>query len=91
MERTKNPPKPAASERYTRKEGTSSEGRGTQVEKRSHRNQYTKSTKEGEGQAGSIRNPRPNRKCAHNHRESKAAHPRHLAKQQQKPGEDGYW
>ena len=56
------------------------------MEKRSHWNQYTKSPMEGEGQAGSIRNPRPNCKCAHNHRESKAAHPRHLAKQQKKMG-----
>ena len=31
------------------------------------------------------------RKRCSNNRESMAAHPKHLAKQQKKPGEDGYW
>ena len=43
---------------------------------------------EGEGQARSLGIPWPNRLCAHNHRYSKAAHLRLLAKQQRKPGED---
>ena len=43
---------------------------------------------EGEGQARSLGNPRPNRLCAQTHRYSKAAHLSHLAKQQRKPGED---
>ena len=43
---------------------------------------------EGEGQARSLGNPRPNRLRAHNHRDSKAAHLSHLAKQQRQPGED---
>ena len=44
---------------------------------------------EGEGQARSLGNSRPNRLCAHNPRYSKVAHLSHLAKQQRKPGEDG--
>ena len=32
---------------------------------------------------------RPNSKCAQNHSQSKVAHPRHPAKQQRKPGEEG--
>ena len=43
---------------------------------------------EGEGQARSLGIPWPNMQCAHNHRYSKAAHQRLLAKQQRKPGED---
>ena len=43
---------------------------------------------DGEGQARSLGNPRPNRLCAHTHRYSKAAHLTHQAKQQRKPGED---
>ena len=42
----------------------------------------------GERQARSLGMPRPNRLCVHNHWYSKAAHLRHLAKQQRKPGED---
>ena len=40
---------------------------------------------EGEGQARSLGIVRPNRLCKHNHRYSKAAHLRHLAKQQRMP------
>ena len=61
---------------------------GTLVEKRTHWNKETKSLMEGEGQARSLGNYRPNRLCAHNHRHSKVAHLSHLAKQQRKPGED---
>ena len=43
---------------------------------------------EGEGQARSLGNSRPNRLCAHNRRDSKVAHRSHLAKQQRKQGED---
>ena len=70
---------------------TPSRRQGTLGEKRRHWNQYTQSPTEGEGHVGSIRNSRPNSKHAHNPRESKVAHPRQLAKQQKKPGEDGYW
>ena len=61
---------------------------GTLVEKRTHWNKVNKSLMEGEGQARSLGNFRPNRPCAHNHRYSKVAHLSHLAKQQRKPGED---
>ena len=61
---------------------------GTLVKKRTHWNQETKSLMEGEGQARSLGNSRPNRLCAHNHRYSKVAHLSHMAKQQRKPGEN---
>ena len=61
---------------------------GTEVDKRTHRNKENKSLMEGEGQARSLGNSRPNRLCSHNHRNSKVAHLSHLAKQQRKPGED---
>ena len=55
---------------------------GTLVEKRTHWSKDTKSLMEGEGQARSLGNSRPN------HRYSKVVHLRHLAKPQRKPGED---
>ena len=61
---------------------------GTLVEKRTHWHKENKSLMEGEGQARSLGNSRPNRLCAHNHRYSKVAHLSHLAKQHRKPGED---
>ena len=61
---------------------------GTKVEKRTNWNKENKSLMEGEGQARSLVNSRPDRLGAHNHRYSKAAHQSHLAKQQRKPGED---
>ena len=68
---------------------TPSRRMGTLVEKRNHWNKQTKSLMEGEGQARSLGNSRPNRQCAQNHRYSKVAHLSHLAKQQRKSGEDG--
>ena len=43
---------------------------GNPVEKRSHRNQYTKNPKKGEGQSGSKRKIQPNWKCAHTGKDS---------------------
>ena len=53
-----------------------------------HRNLHNQSQPESEGQARRQRNPWPNKWWAHNHRHSKSAYLRLIAKQQMRPGED---